>query len=44
MTIAAITTIVGIVLFLVGDKVHADIKEIGRICLFAGLLAFLLGH
>jgi hypothetical protein len=39
-----IVMIIGLLVFIVGDRVHADIKEIGRLVFFAALLAFLFGH
>jgi hypothetical protein len=39
-----IVMIIGLFVFIVGDRIHADIKEIGRLVFACALLAFLFGH
>lgn len=44
MTIALITTIIGLVVYILGSRTDERVEELGRLAFFAGLLAYLLGH
>lgn len=41
---SVILIVIGLLVFIVGDRIHADIKEIGRLVFACALLAFLFGH
>ena len=43
-TLAMWVGIIGCIVFILGDRIHPDIKEIGRIFFFCGTLAWLFGH